>query len=142
MVAEKGLIRNKYSSVCRCVSVGRQWLALYAAKNESTPPILASSLKAVVGSEKVPENYTTGIHMFGSDAAFNLNDTRYVRNNKANKVYVYYNTEQKAATPATGSVTTTGYRALAVVPGLIVGILGTVGITAIVKKNKKKQTKE
>ncbi|MBP5781613.1 MAG: hypothetical protein J6X34_10340, partial [Clostridia bacterium] len=34
--------------------VGKQWLALYSVKNELMEPILASSLKAVVGSTQIP----------------------------------------------------------------------------------------
>lgn len=127
-------------------AVGRQWLALYTAMNNAVGPILASSLKAVIGSDQVPAEYTTGIHMFGSDAAFNLNNTNYVWNNKATSVFVYFNRGQVAAksattdaTSAAGSVTTTGFMALAGAGGMIIGILGTLAVTYFVRKNKKKE---
>lgn len=125
---------------------GRQWLALYTARNNAVGLILASSLKAVIGSDQVPDEYTTGIHMFGSDAAFNLNNTNYVWNNKSTSVFVYFNRGQAAAksttadaTSAAGSVTTTGFMALAGAGGLIIGILGTLAVTYFVRKNKKKE---
>ncbi|MBO7549855.1 MAG: hypothetical protein J6T77_07790, partial [Clostridia bacterium] len=68
--------------------VGRQWLALYSVKKELMEPILASSLKVVVGNAQIPAGYETGLHMFGSDAAFNLNSSLYDWNNDAPSVYV------------------------------------------------------
>ena len=62
--------------------VGKQWLALYAVKNEAMAPIIADSLLAVTNDTDLPSGYTTGIHMFGSDSAFNLNDSRYVWSGK------------------------------------------------------------
>ena len=118
--------------------VGRQWLALYVARNENKAPILASSLKAVVGSANVPSGYQTGIHMFGSSAAYNFNNSQIVWNNKAPSVFVYFKVDETAASDAaaTGSVLTTGYLVLTAVAGLAVGVLGVVCVTAITKKKK------
>ena len=120
-------------------TVGRQWLALYAEKNSDNAPILASSVIAVIGKDDVPPDYTTGIHMFGSSAAFNINNTQYIWNNDAKSVFVYFNVDQseKSALAATGSVTSGGYLALIGIGGLLVGILGTVCVTLAMKKKKK-----
>jgi len=122
-------------------TVGRQWLALYAAKNENEVPIVASSLKAVVGKDDVPPDYTTGIHMFGSDAAFNFNNTNYVWNNNAPSVFVYFNVDGSAqAEPSTaGTSFSAGYLVLTGVIGLVVGA----GLGALVMlSSKRKKTEE
>ena len=103
-------------------------------------PILASSLKAVVGSADVPADYTTGIHMFGTGAAFNLNNTQLVWNNQAKSVFVYFSVEEDAAegSAVSASVITTGHLVLAGAAGLLVGALGAVCVTAVMKKKKVK----
>ena len=109
--------------------VGSQWLALYAAKNEAESPILADSLKVVVGSIDVPVGYETGIHMFGERAAFNLNNKLYCWNQKAKSVMVYYKVDKTAATAA-GSSFSGGTLALAGGGGLLLGA----AITALTMK--------
>ena len=116
--------------------VGKQWLALYSVKNELMEPILASSLKAVVDPTGLPAGYTTGIHMFGSDAAFNLNSSLYDWNDSAPSVYVYFQTDDTAVSTA-GSNFTGGTLALAGGVGVAVG---AVVMTLILKTGKK--TKE
>ena len=127
-------------------TVGKQWLALYAERNDNAAPVVADSLKVVVGSSEVPADYTNGIHMFGSDAAYNLNNTQLVWNNKAKSVYVYYTLDTDAAgttsdtanmNGAAGSVTTTGYIVLVGVAGLAIGVFVTLLIMALAKKKKK-----
>ena len=113
--------------------VGRQWLALYAVKNEVMEPILASSLKVVIGSTDIPAGYETGIHMFGTEAAFNLNSSLYDWNNSAPSVYVYYKTDDTAASSA-GTVFTAGTLALAGGAGIALGAV----ITALAMKAKRK----
>ena len=109
----------------------------YAAKNENMSPIVATSIKAVVGSEDVPMDYTTGIHMFGSDAAYNLNNTQLVWNNKAPSVFVYFNVDTGVAQPTTaGSSFSPGYMVLFGVLGLLAGIGIGALITLSVKKKK------
>ena len=119
-------------------TVGRQWLALYTVKNENMAPILASSLKAVIGFTDIPPDYTTGVHMFGSSAAYNLNNTQLVWNNEAKSVFIYFRAEKAPKTAATGSVMTTGTLVLTGVAGLAVGVLGAVCVTTITKKKKAK----
>ena len=121
--------------------VNPQWLALYAAKNEAMSPILASSLKVVVGDTTVPEGYKTGIHMFGEGAAFNLNNKLYCWNQSAKSVFVYFkvDTASSSSASAAGSNFTAGNLVLAGGAGLAVGALVS-GIAASVagkKKNKK-----
>ena len=131
--------------------VGKQWLALYAVKNEAMAPILADSLLAVVGNTDLPSGYTTGIHMFGSDSAFNLNDSKFVWNGSAPKVFVYFNVDDKPASTSTGtnadtttdnasvtgSVFTTGSLFLSGGIGLLLGA-GIVALIFIAMKPKKK----
>ena len=121
--------------------VNPQWLALYAQKSEVGSPILADSLKAVVGDKNIPAGYKTGIHMFGSGAAFNLNSEVYCWNKSAKSVFVYYkvDTASSSSASAAGSNFTAGNLALAGAGGLAVGALIS-GIAASVagkKKNKK-----
>ena len=115
--------------------VGKQWLALYSNKNELGQPILAGSLTAVVGSTDIPSGYTTGIHMFGSDAAFHLNTGLYDWNNSAPAVFVYYRTDDSKASTA-GTTFTGGTLALTGGAGLAIGAL----VTAFAMKPKKKGT--
>ena len=115
--------------------VGQQWLALYAVKNELMEPILASSLKVVVGSAEMPAGYTTGVHMFGSDAAFNLNSSLYDWNNSAPSVYIYFKTDDSTAS-TTGANFTSGSLALAGGAGLLIGAAITAIASATVKKKK------
>ena len=117
--------------------VGRQWLALYSVKKELMEPILASSLQVVVGKADVPAGYTTGIHMFGSDAAFNLNSSLYDWANNAPSVYVYFQTDDTAAN-TTGSVFTGGTLALAGGAGIALGAI----VTALAITIKRKTDKE
>ena len=121
--------------------VNPQWLALYAAKNDALSPILAKSLKAVVGSAEVPQGYETGIHMFGEKAAFNLNDSHYCWNQSAKSIMVYFKVDEAPATSAgtTGSNFTSGNLALVGIVGLAFGAL--VSGLAVSSANKKKAKK-
>ena len=113
--------------------VGRQWLALYSVKKELMEPILASSLKVISDSSQMPAGYETGIHIFGSDAAFNLNSSLYDWNNDAPSVYVVFQTEDAAASSA-GTIFTVGTMALSGGTGLALGSV----VTALFMKKKKK----
>ena len=121
--------------------VNPQWLALYAVKNEAMSPILAFSLKVVVGDVTVPQGYETGIHMFGEKAAFNLNSKDYCWNQSAKSVMVYFKVEKAAPSSAgtTGSNFTAGNLALAGGAGLAIGAL--ISGVAVSSANKKKAKK-
>ncbi|MBO4893590.1 MAG: hypothetical protein J5562_01590 [Clostridia bacterium] len=119
--------------------VGQQWLTLYSVKKDLMSPILASSLKVVVGSNNIPAGYKTGIHMFGSGAAFNLNNELYDWNKSAKSVFVYYQVETSSSSASTaGSTFTAGNLALAGAGGLAVGALITGIASALVSKKKRK----
>jgi len=113
--------------------VGKQWLALYTVKKDLMEPILASSLKAVVGSAEMPAGYSTGIHMFGTEAAFNLNSSLYDWANDAPSVYVYFKTDDTAVKTA-GANFTGGALALAGGAGIA---LGAAAALIIITKKKK-----
>ena len=119
--------------------VGKQWLALYVNINEANEPILASSLKVVTKSSELPAGYTKGIHMFGSDAAFNLNSNLYDWNESAPSIFVYFKTDSSAAS-ATGTTFTGGTLALTGGAGIALGAV----VTALAMKttSKKKETPE
>ena len=117
--------------------VGKQWLALYSVKKDLMEPILASSLKVVVGKTDIPAGYETGIHMFGTDAAFNLNSSLYDWANDAPSVYIYFRTDD-TVTGAAGSNFTAGTLALGAGAGLILGA----AITALAMKTRKKSDKK
>ena len=116
--------------------VGAQWLALYAAKNENEAPILADSLKVVIGSNNVPSDYETGIHMFGSSAAFNLNNELYVWSDVADSAYVYFQRDNSSEAPSnTGTNFTAGTLALTGGAGIALGAV----VTVLVMNSKRKK---
>ncbi len=118
-------------------TVGRHWVALYAEKNESKPPILADSFKVVVNDTNVPAGNTTGVHMFGSGAAFNLNNELYVWNKDAPSTFIYYKIEQQVKSPSeSGSAFASGGLALTGIGGAIIGAFIS---TVILKTNTKKK---
>ena len=125
-------------------TTGKQWLAVYYEKNEEREPILADSLKAVIKSSDVPAGYKTGFHMFGTEAAENLNNTLYVWNSSAPKIYVYYKTEKADASGAgaEGSSFTLGYLALAAGGGLLIGAVVTAVCMTLARKKKKNKAGE
>ena len=118
--------------------VGKQWLALYAVKKDLMEPILASSLKVVAGNDQIPAGYETGIHMFGSDAAFNLNSSLYDWNNDAPSVYVYFDTDDTASSSAgaAGANFTAGALALTGGAGIVVGTAAAVLVMNGIKKKQ------
>ena len=118
--------------------VGSQWLALYAAKNENEAPILADSLKVVMSSDEVPADYETGIHMFGSSAAFNLNNGLYDWNQKATSVYVYFQRDNSFKSPSSaGANFTAGTLALTGGAGIV---LGAVAAALVMNTKRKKES--
>ena len=119
--------------------VGSQWLTLYAVRMEGNDPIVAGSLKAVVDSSDIPAGYEIGIHTFGEETAFNLNNTNYVWDQDAPGVYVYYKVDDTAANES-GSSFTMGHLALVGGLCLIVGAGLTAIIMTVVRKRKEKKT--
>ena len=117
--------------------VGKQWLALYAAKTTAEEPILASSLKVVINSAEIPSGYETGLHMFGSSAAFNLNDSHFDWNDDADSVYVYFQRDDAPLSTA-GTGFSGGTLAIGAVCGLVIGVLGVVLAGTAAKKRKAK----
>lgn len=119
-------------------TVGRQWIALYAEKNESKPPILSDSFKVVVNDTDVPAGYTTGVHMFGSGDAFNLNNELYVWNKDAPSTFIYYKNEQQVKSPSeSGSAFAAVGLALTGIGGAIIGaFISTIILKTSAKKKK------
>ena len=114
--------------------VGKQWLALYAERNEANDPILADSLK-FSDKDQIPAGYEKGIHMFGSAAVENLNNPLYVWKSDAPKVYVYFKLDVGAASTA-GSGFSFGSLGLGALGGALIGVLGTAVCTKASKKKK------
>ncbi len=134
-----GTLLLYYNSIGTCADmngcVNPQWLALYAERNELKAPILTDSLK-FTGSAQIPAGYTTGIHMFGTEAAENLNNTLYAWSSTAPKIFVYFKTDDAPASTA-GSNFTAGTVALTGVAGLMAGaILTTLCLKAAKKKKE------
>lgn len=124
--------------------VGRQWLALYAVKNELMEHVLASSLVAKVfaksGDVKIPDGYETGIHMFGSDAPFNLNSSLYDWANDAPGVYIYFKTESASASTS-GTNYSTGVLAITGGAGAVIGAVVTSLLIKAKRKNSESKAK-
>ena len=116
--------------------VGKQWLALYAVKKDLMQPILADSLKVVCDSVEIPAGYETGIHMFSTEAAFNLNSSLYDWNNDAASVYVYFKTDENEAS-TTGTSFSGGALAISGGAGIVLGA----AVTALAIYPKKKKNK-
>lgn len=127
--------------------VGQQWLALYACRNyQEMQPILADSFKVVVGSSEIPAGYgKAGIHMFGSDSAFNLNSKLYDWNQSAKSMFVYFQIDKTAPVgeaSTSGSAFSAGRVAVAVICGVCFGALVTaVCMTAYHKRKSKKNNR-
>ena len=126
--------------------VGQQWLALYACKNyKEMQPILADSFNVVVGSSEIPAGYDNrGIHMFGSDSAFNLNNKLYDWNQSAKSVFVYFKVDETSPigdASTSGSAFSTGIVAVVAIGGVALGALVTaLAMTAVNKRKSRKAT--
>ncbi len=139
---------KNYKALTNCADlngdVGQQWLALYACRNyREMQPILADSFKVVVGSNEIPAGYdNTGIHMFGSESAFNLNNKLYDWNQSAKSVFVYFQVDETAPVgeaSTSGSAFSAGISAVCGVGGAGLGALVTA--LAMTANNKKKDKK-
>ncbi len=117
--------------------VGQQWLALYAQKSEAEAPILANSLLVKVKDTNIPAGYTTGIHMFGTKSAANLNSELYDWNKSAPSIMVYFKVDTAAKSTSTGSNFTAGNFAIAGVAGLGIGAVVTAVASAVTGKKKR-----
>ena len=117
--------------------VGKQWLALYAQKSETSAPILADTLLVKVKDTNIPAGYKTGIHMFGSKSAANLNNELYDWNSSAPSIMVYFKTDEAVNPGAAGSNFTAGSLALAGVAGLGIGAVVTALASKAAGKKKK-----
>ena len=124
--------------------VGQQWLALYACRDyKEMQPILADSFKVVVGSGEIPAGYDNrGIHMFGSESAFNLNSKYYDWNQSAKSVFVYFKVDETAPVgdaSTQGSAFAAGRTVIAAICGAGLGALvAAVSMVAVNKRRSKK----
>ena len=121
--------------------VGMQWLSLYSVKYENGTPILADSRKIKMGSGDAPEGYTTGIHRFGEQNAFNLTSKLYCYNDPNDGTYVYFKNDTATVKDlsTTGSAFSVGTLAIGAVIGLILGGLVTFAVMKMIAKKKKKE---
>lgn len=74
--------------------------------------------------------------MFGSDAAFNLNDSHFDWNDDADSVYVYFQRDDSGVSTA-GTGYSGGTLALSTGGGLLVGAAGSIIGMNVAKKRKK-----
>ncbi len=122
--------------------VGKQWLALYYARQDGHAPIKADSLKVVTGTSTIPTGYSNlGIHNFETENAYNLTSKYYCYNDPNKGTYVYFNLDESAIKNAsvTGSNFSTGSAVLFAGIGAVVGAGIAVAIMFVL--NKKKETK-
>ena len=118
--------------------VGRQWIALYTTKNpEIGEPILASSLKTVVGKTDLPAGYEEGLKLSGAKAFLNLTDDHYTYNNETGGIYLYWQRPASTSIGGQASAMNSGTLAIAAGGGFFAG--GALGmcVMSIVKKKKK-----
>ncbi|MBQ6020034.1 MAG: hypothetical protein IJL26_07640 [Clostridia bacterium] len=91
----------------------------------------------------VYEGVDRGIHMFGSDSAFNLNSKLYDWNQNAKSVFVYFKVDETAPVSdasTSASAFSAGRIAVAAVGGACLGALVTACFMSIVGKKKKNET--
>jgi hypothetical protein len=121
--------------------VGMQWLSLYSVKYKSGMPILADSLKVKMGKGDAPEGYTTGIHRFGEQNAFNLTSKLYCYNDPNDGTYIFFKNETSTVKDlsTTGSAFSGGSLAIGAVLGIAVGVGFTMLFTVASKKRKENQ---
>ena len=119
-----------------------QWLSLYSVKYENGMPILADSLKVKMGKGDAPEGYTTGIHRFGEQNAFNLTSKLYCYNDPNDGTYVFFKNDTSTVKDlsTTGSAFSGGTLALGTVAGVVIGVGLTLLFTVASKKRKENQT--
>ncbi|MBR1482109.1 MAG: hypothetical protein IJ598_03965 [Ruminococcus sp.] len=121
--------------------VGTQWLSLYSVKYVNGLPILADSLKLKTGKGDAPEGYTTGIHRFGEQNAFNLTSKLYCYNDPNDGTYVFFKNDTSTVKDlsTTASAFSGGSLAIGAVIGLILGGVVTFAVMTIIAKKKKKK---
>ena len=82
--------------------IGKEWLALYYAKNACGTPILADSLLYRKGGGELPSGYTTGIHEFGSRAVMNLNKKVLLYSSAPPEINVFFKNDTSDSMAAAG----------------------------------------
>jgi hypothetical protein len=104
-------------------------------------PILADSLKLKTGKGDAPEGYTTGIHRFGEQNAFNLTSKLYCYNDPNDGTYIFFKNDTSTVKDlsATGSAFSGGSLAIGAVLGIAVGVGFTMLFTVASKKRKENQ---
>ena len=118
--------------------VGRQWIALYATKNPDLgEPILASSLKTVVGSADLPTGYEEGLKLSGAKTFLNLTDDHYTYNNETGGIYLYWQRAAAAGVDGQASAISGGTLALASGGGFLAGGAPGACVLSVIKKKKK-----
>ena len=116
--------------------VGQQWLALYSVKYDKGLPILADSLKFKQGKGGAPDGYTTGIHMFGEEAAQNLTESKpkpLCYNDPKEGTYVFFKVDTSAT--AAGSLFSGG----SLMIGVLIGLVGSGLIWLLTFSSKKRK---
>ena len=82
---------------------GKEWLALYTVKYKNAAPILADSLLVKTGKDSatVPDDYKTGIHMFGEKSAYNLQNKKFLYR-EPEELRIYFKQDMEVRIPETG----------------------------------------
>ena len=119
-----------------------RWNALYYTKSyEAGKPLLAGEFVVSSTNNTSAKNYMP-VHRFGEVVSYNLNKYNF---NDDHTIYlsVKQSNNQKAAVAdvpeLVGSVFSTGYMILSGVAGVTVGVGGTIGTRAIIKRRKNKE---
>ena len=122
-----------------------RWNALYFTKSyEAGKPLLAGEFE-VSNKNNVPDKNYAPVHRFGEVVSYNLNKYNF-DDDYTIYLSVKQSKKQKAAVAdvpeLVGSVFGTGYYILAGGVGVALGIGGTIGTTAIIKRRKTKTNSE
>ena len=121
--------------------VGRQWIALYTTKNpDAGEPILAASLKTVVGSADLPAGYEEGLKLSGANSFLNLTDDHYTYNNETGGIYLYWQRAAETVTGGQASSVSGGTLALSAGGGFLAGGAIGAGVLSMVMKKKKEKS--
>ena len=114
--------------------VGKQWLILYATKDQALDPILADSFKVQYGNNNLPAGYKTGLHLFGTTGAVDLNNKDFCWDHGKDGIWVFFKRDTGAS--VTGSVFSNGTVALIGVGGAIFGAAITAVAMTVSRKRK------
>ncbi|MEE1171580.1 MAG: hypothetical protein U0K87_04415 [Ruminococcus sp.] len=134
--------KRSYSAGDLNAFAAQRWNALYYTKSyEAGKPLLADEFSISIGNNKPKTNYAP-VHRFGEVVCYDLNKYNFNKNSSTIYLSVKQSKNNKSAVAdvpeVVGSLISNGYLFLIGGLGAFVGVGGTLGTQAILKKKRKK----